>query len=202
MKTKHIFNLTLSALIISVFSIHAHSFPIATPGTEGLKVLVSGNGPVIATYQGNSASYSNDLYLMLDALGKPGDDLNLANDLFIFNNHTSAIGAQVNLGMFELNTELEFRLYVNNTGTNFYSGSAGRNPDGVAHARVEYGWQPNETLVSFEDLNGGPFDYNDLSFSFTNTDNVIHNVPEPSILGLLGFGIFSFASFKRQKNPG
>jgi hypothetical protein len=28
---------------------------------------------------------------------------------------------------------------------------------------------PNETLVGFEDLLNGPFDYNDMSFSLTNT---------------------------------
>jgi hypothetical protein len=49
--------------------------PIAKPGTEGLEVIVSITGPVIASYQGyNSSFYSNDLYLMLDASGNPGDD--------------------------------------------------------------------------------------------------------------------------------
>jgi hypothetical protein len=52
-------------------------FPIAQPSTEGLEVVVSSTGPVIATYQGNSATYSNDLYLVVD--GTP------ANDRFIFN---------------------------------------------------------------------------------------------------------------------
>jgi hypothetical protein len=56
-------------------------FPIANPGTEGLEVIVSSTSPVIATYQGNSATFSNDLYLVVD--GNP------ANDRFIFNNKTS-----------------------------------------------------------------------------------------------------------------
>ena len=58
-------------------------FPIANPGTEGLEVMVSGTGPVIATYRGNSATFSNDLYLVVD--GNP------ANDRFIFNNQTSPV---------------------------------------------------------------------------------------------------------------
>ncbi|MFQ5511632.1 MAG: PEP-CTERM sorting domain-containing protein [Candidatus Krumholzibacteriia bacterium] len=145
------------------------AFPIAKPGTEGLLVIVNTLGPVVATYRGNSATYSNDLYLMLDASGNPGDDGDLTNDLFIFNNHSSPVGSSVNLGSFPNGTELIFRLHVRNTGYDFYTGPAGRNPDGYAHARVEGDWQPNESLVSFEDLYNGPFVYNDLSFSFTNT---------------------------------
>src|SRR5690349_5595125 len=37
------------------------------------------------------------------------------------------------------------------------------------HARAQANWKSNETLVSFEDLFNGPFNYNDLSFSFVPT---------------------------------
>jgi hypothetical protein len=151
---------------------NARAFPIAAAGTEGLRVIVTNGNPVVTTYQGNSAYYSDDLYLMLDASGQPGDDGNLANDLFIFNNHGSAVGSQVTLGSFTPGTELRFRLYVQNTGYQFYTGPAERNPDGHTHARVQGHWQQNETLVSFEDLYSGPFDYNDLSYSFSNTGSI------------------------------
>lgn len=147
----------------------AFAFPIAAPGTEGLEVIVNSTDLVVATYQGNSAAYSNDLYLMLDASGKPGDDNNPANDLFIFNNHSSPEGSKVTLGSFPIGTKLFFRLHVNTTNEDFFTGPANRNPDSHTHARSQKNWTPNETLVSFEDLNGGPFEYNDLSFSFTNT---------------------------------
>lgn len=152
-----------------VISSSASAFPIAEPGTEGLLVIVSGEGPVIATYQGNSATYSNDLYLMLDSEGNPGDDGDFSNDLFIFNNHSSPVGSVVNLGTYPDGTELIFRLEVQNTGYSYFTGPGSRNPDGQPHARVQGDWQPNETLVSFEDLYNGPFVFNDLSFSFTNT---------------------------------
>ena len=168
----------------------ASAFPIAAPGTEGLSVLVGSASPIIATYQGNSAAFSNDLYLMLDGAGNPGDDGNLANDLFIFNNHASPVGSTVNLGSFAIGTELIFRLHVNNTGNDFFTGPASRNPDNTAHARVEQNWQPSETLVSFEDLLNGPFVYNDLSFSFTNTVTTPPGrVPEPATLLLLALGL-------------
>ena len=138
----------------------AKAFPIAEPGTEGLKVIVSGTNAVVATYQGNSAGYSNDLYL--DSPGGP---------IFVFNNHDSPVGSTFNFGSFAVGTELLFRLHVNDTGDDFFTGPADRNPDSQAHARVQQNWEPNTTLVSFEDAID--FAYNDLSFSFTNTATVI-----------------------------
>jgi hypothetical protein len=167
MKKPHI--ILASTLWLSINSSGAFAFPIAAPGTEGLEVVVNSTDPVVATYQGNSASYSNDLYLLLDASGKPGDDGNPANDLFIFNNHSSPEGSKVTLGSFPVGTKLIFRIHVNDEGTDYFTGPANRNPDSHTHARAQKNWTPNETLVSFEDLNGGPFDYNDLSFSFTNS---------------------------------
>lgn len=161
--------------VVAVFGLVAlksHAFPIAAAGTEGFKVFVANSSDIIATYQGNSAAYSNDLYLVL-----PGPDV------FIFNNHASAVGSTVNLGSFAIGTELEFRLHVNNTGDDFYSGPASRNPDGHTHARVQDNWASGTTLVSFEDLLNGPFDYNDLSFSFTNTQGA-QNAPDGLSTGL------------------
>ncbi|MEY3555822.1 MAG: PEP-CTERM sorting domain-containing protein [Microcystis aeruginosa G13-07] len=180
----------------------AYSFPIASPGTEGLKVLVSNTSPIIATYEGNSASFSNSLYLMRDGLGNPGDDGDFSNDLFIFNNHSSTVGSTVSLGSFSIGTELIFRLFVQNTGDNFFNGPASRNPDNKTHARVQENWMPNKTLVSFEDLFNGPFDYNDLSFSFTNTftNTGTMLVPEPtSTLSLLALGTLGAASTLKRK---
>lgn len=168
----------------------AMAFPIAAPGTEGLAVL-AGGGIVTATYEGNSASYSNDLYLYTD-------DGIAGNDIFIFNNHGSAVGSTVNLGAFAGGVELIFRLHVNNTGEDFFTGAASRNPDTMFHARVQENWAPNTTLVSFEDLRGGPFDFNDLSFSFTNTATTVP-VPEPTSALLLGLGMAGLFAARRRR---
>jgi hypothetical protein len=88
--------LAILATTLSILPVVAHAFPIASTG-EGLNVLVGGTDPIVAKYEGNSASYSNDLYLMLDGSGTPGDDGIASNDMFIFNNHSSAVGSTVTL---------------------------------------------------------------------------------------------------------
>jgi PEP-CTERM motif len=180
----------------------ARAFPIAAPGTEGLKIIVTGTEPIVATYQGNSATFTNLLYLMVNGAGQPGDDGNTANDVFIFNNQTSPVGSTFNLGSFAIGTELQFRLFVTNTSNNFFSGPASRNPDGSPHARVQNAWQSGTTLVSFEDLFMGPFNYNDLSFSFTNTSATPGDpVPEPTSLLLLGTGLLGLVVRYRMRSP-
>lgn len=140
----------------------------------GAPIIVKNNGQVIAKFVGSTASYHNDLYLDSPAGAFPG---------IIFNNKTSPIGGTVNLGTFAAGTELIFRIHVNNTGEDFYSGAASRNHDGLPHARIKEDYSPTETLVEFEDLQGlpecslgvnesgltlTPGGFNDLSFTFTN----------------------------------
>lgn len=172
----------------------ARAIPIASSGTEGLPVLATGPGPVVATYLGSSADYANDLYLFTD----DGID---NNDLFMFNNRSTPVGATLELGRFASGVELVFRLHVNNTGRDFYSGKASRNADRRHHARAQENWTPDVTLISFEDLRGGPYEFNDLSFSLSQTEVTVPpvKVPEPASLVLVGLGIAGMLALRQRK---
>jgi len=173
-----------AALTLACLS--AQAFPIAAPGTEGLRVIATG-GEVKATYQGTSAAYSDDLRLQ-----------NTDPFTFVFNNQANSPGDTVSLGTFAPGTELVFLLFVQNTENGFFSGPASRNSktDGQAHARVQADWEPGTTLVSFEDLYNGPFDYNDLSFSFTNTAAAVAEPPITALV-LAGLGVIGVVARRR-----
>ncbi len=101
----------------------------------------------------------------------------------------------------EPDTELVFRLHVRNTGLDFFTGDAARNPDGLPHTLAVTSFDELAGLyvtdIGFEDLyGGGDEDYNDFAFRLTN---VIDPIPEPSVLALLGIGLAGFGYARRRR---
>jgi len=203
MKSRIGLALTLALLAIPVLSNRAVAFPVVPMDLSRSTAIVTDADRMTLTYEGTAATYSNDLYLMLDSFGNIGDDGDLTNDLFLFNNHSSALGSTFEIDKIAPGSELLFRLFVHDTGYNYYSGNRLRNPDWKVHAMFEREWKPGLSLVSFEDLYSTPqygLGYNDLSFSFRNTRNTkTGDVPEPSSVSLLLVGVVGMIAFGRRK---
>jgi hypothetical protein len=188
----------LAAALLAPVAVTAPTAATAQTTIPGIgqRVVVTNTGNVTATFVGGEAGYSDTLYLV----GRSGP---------IFNNKTSSIGSIVDLGSFAAGTELVFRLNAlvsgtptNGTSYDYFTGPADRNPDGIEHAAANT--VGNSTVVGFEDLlGGGDRDFNDLTFSFTNTAATAA-VPEPAswAMMMLGFGAVGFAmrSAKRRSD--
>ena len=153
----------------------AFSFPVASgASTLGKKIYVQSCKAVVAHFRGHSGVKNNIVYLSQDFSGSPGRDGSTANDLQIFDSSSNAEGDILVLGVYPENTLLELRLRVQDTGNDFYTGSATVNPDNKVHARVQNAWIPFTTLISMED-DLASFSYDDISVSLENTANLKMN---------------------------
>ena len=182
---------TLLAVVALVGSVV--SAPMAAPIIGGY--VIAEGGTVNATFLGQDAGYTSDLYLVINANSQQ----------YIFTNHTTPVGTTTNLGNFTAGQELEFFIFVQNTGNTYYTGPGSRNTDGFAHAVVDGDFAGGTaTYVGFEDLlGGGDLDYDDLYFSFSNTSGSTTPgnpaVPEPGTLALLGLCLIGRTVAARRK---
>jgi len=184
--------LSLSAvLVLSLIAAKAHAGVVLGEPILGGQLLVAEDGYVTAEFLGSNAGYFNTLYLA-DGAG----------DVRLFDKHTPLGQGPVNLGWFTADTELTFRLAVRNTGLDFYSGAADRNPDGLAHVLATTVLDAGTlvTTVGFEDLlGGGDLDFNDFMFRLTNVIDPPPAVPAPTVLALLGLGLVGLGLRRRRR---
>jgi len=159
---------------------------VVNPTTVGQRVIVASTDDVIARYVSATATLSSNLFLD----GRDG---------VIFNNQSTPIGSEVNLGSFAVGTELVFRIETSG-GNIFRTGPADRNPDNVFHAAVST--TNGQTFVGFEDLlGGGDQDYDDLVFAFTNVAAAPSAVPEPASWAMMlgGFSLVGAGLRSRRR---
>ena len=163
---------TIAVVIGISFAICGTASTRATPILGG-QLVVQNTGHVFATFVGSEAAFDNLLLL-----ASPANNLGT-----VFEGHGTAVGATVDLGVFNAGTELIFEIN-NQTGGYFFTGPAGRNADNIAHAFVDYQFGSGRASVMFEDLfGGGDLDYNDLVFTVSDVGS--RTVPDSGTSAML-----------------
>ena len=168
----------------------AQSVPYPNSGTPipdfDAQLVYASGGDVVATYyQGIMFGDEDALYL---------------NGTEIFDNQFNEIGDTVNLGTFAPGTLLNFTMQDFDTPNPWNMGSGSGNSDGAVHAYVVDNFPtPGNTYVAWEDwpASMSDFNYNDLTFTFSNVEP--GPVPEPSTLALAGLGGLSLLLLRRKK---
>lgn len=186
------------SLAISSLGAHAGPIPYANVGVENatLYTFTAASTGSIGAYffSGGGAAYTNELTMLVNGV---------ASGIQGLNNHTSAYGAFLNLGSVSAGDVIVFKMVNLSPGTvGPWFSDESMNSDGVNHVySTDYTGDitvPAGTYVAFEDLNGGgDFNYNDLSFVFTNV-RTSTNVPEPTTPALLLAAGLAAAALRRR----
>ena len=177
----------------------ADAIPYPTAGTPNpvtYTFTATTSGDIMAYFAGSTASYDNELGLLVDGV---------STGVIGLDNHSSSLGQSLDLGHANAGDTLVFVLQNNTLGKDAYSdpsmntaydsnGSDGHNhvystPYTATSPIIDS--IPVGTFVAFEDLPfpGSDFNYNDEDFVFTDVTTT-QSVPEPSTifagLGMLG----------------
>ena len=179
--------LAVAAAAFASFGIASAAFVSPSSGDPETLVLES-DSFVTVTFDTSNAAFTHDLYLV----GPDGEDI------FIFNNKTADANQTINLGEFNAGTELIFRLYVQDTDNNYFTGPANRNPDAIVHAGLFLDLMTGAAIVGFEDQYlGGDMDFNDLIFRVAATaDQSAVPLPAAGLVFLTGLGLLRARSRK------
>lgn len=190
-------------------SARADSIPYPNPGTLNpatYTFTAAFTGAVTAYFAGSSASFENTLGLQINGV---------STGIFGLNNHTSAVGDSLNLGFANAGDVLTFVMHNISPGIgDLYSDPALNGPyDGrtlgtqhIYSARYTatsptFGSIPVGVFVGFEDLpfRDSNFNYDDLTFVFTNV--VAAETPLPAALPLFasGLGALGLLGWRRRR---
>jgi hypothetical protein len=198
MRTK--FALITISLTLAAISATADAIPYPNTGTQNpatYTFTAASSGDIVAYFDGSGASYTETLGLEVN--GVPTGITGL-------NNHTTAIGASLDLGHANAGDTLTFFINVLTTGNVWYSNQS-LNADGANHvystAFSGNAAIPAGTYVGFEDLavSVADFNYTDEQFVFSNTVTTVGSAPEPATLGLTLLTILCLGGLATRRAP-
>jgi len=212
-KTEALVLVALPIVVALAANVRADAIPYPTPGVLNPVVYTftaTNTGKVSAYFAGSTASYVNELGMLVNGLD---------TGIYGLNNHTSALGLKLDFGIVTAGDTLTFVLW-NHTlgGIKAYSDPALNGPydsyyaplPGVNHVySTPYTATspiidsiPVGTFVSFEDLPASGWsdlNYNDEDFVFTNVSTVVP-LPAAAWTGLtLLAGIAGFRLIRRRQ---
>lgn len=142
--------------MMGILPVYTHADDI----TMGGVLVAKPNQPITVTCLGKNAAYTSYLHFYNPAYKK-----------YEFICNSSENGYKKDLGSFSKETELVFKLNIEDTGYDYYTGPASRNPDNEFHALIRP--VPDDIgkdtwYFGFEDLfGGGDRDYDDCMFHVT-----------------------------------
>jgi len=190
-------------------SARADTIPYPNPGTPNPATYIftaAFTGDVIAYFAGSSASFENTLGLQINGV---------STGIFGLDNLTSHVGDSVNLGFAHAGDSLTFVMHNIKPGIgDLFSDPALNGPyDGrtvgsqhIYSTRYTatspiFGSIPVGVFVGFEDLpfKDSNFNYDDLTFVFTNV--VVAETPVPAALPLFasGLGALGLLGWRRKR---
>ena len=171
----------------------AHATAITGPGGQ---VFATG-GNVVVEVLGSSSAFDNEIDFFFDFP-------DTASSTFIgIANHVGTVDLGAAGFHFGLGDELVFGIWSpDRDGSLFLMGGTERNPDLKIHADVSAAAAGagfvESWIVGFEDLfEGGDNDFNDAVIRISQTE-MLHPVPEPVTLVMLGIGFAGFGVAGRR----
>lgn len=187
----------INRIVCSVIAMASFAASASAAFTTGSLFTVPSRGEVVVSFKSQSAGATGSVYLLgvgeenTITYAASSDARNLGQ--FIFSNKGTAVGTQVNLGIFEAGQQIHFAYTVTHGAGGAKTGDTSRTdivPDRDYFGFRQHASAENVTthLFGIEDIRDrgkSDWDYNDVQFYLTHTATTIPG-PGTAMLAVLG----------------